>query len=91
MSELVSHEQFFAPMASDFIDGLIAAYRSERKTIETLSDFMANADMLGALNYFFKGNKDCFTHSTSYVTEKCLKLLAQYRHSMQRTGIVRLS
>ena len=73
MSELVSHEQFFAPMASDFIDGLIAAYRSERKTIETLSDFMANADMLGALNYFFKGNKDCFTHSTSYVTEKMFK------------------
>jgi hypothetical protein len=73
MQELVSHEQFFAPMASDFIDGLIASYRSERKTIETLSDFMANADMLGALNYFFKGNKDCFTHSTSYVTEKMFK------------------
>lgn len=73
MSELVSQEQFFAPMASDFIDGLIASYRSERKTIETLSDFMTNSDMLGALNYFFKGNKDCFTHSTSYVTEKMFK------------------
>ena len=30
MSELVSHEQFFAPMASDFIDSLIASYRGER-------------------------------------------------------------
>ena len=43
MSELVSHEQFFAPMASDFIDGLIAAYRSERKTSQELGAFVCVA------------------------------------------------
>ena len=69
MNEIIDHEQFFAPMASDFVDSLIASYRGERKTIEELASFMTNAEMLGALNYFYKG---C-NFTTPYGVERLFK------------------
>lgn len=72
-AEIIGHEQFFAPMASDFVDVLVSNYNKERGSIENLALVMANTENLGAMNYFLKGNRDCFTHSTSYVVEKMFR------------------
>lgn len=59
--ELVDGSEFFAPVSSDLIDGLIGQYQSERRKIETVAEFMAT-EVGSVLNYFIDGNQDKSSH-----------------------------
>jgi len=48
-------EEFFAPAATDLLDGLIAQYRSVRKTIAHTAGLFAG-DMGNVVHYFMRGN-----------------------------------
>ena len=48
-------EEFFAPAATDLLDGLIAQYRSVRKTIAHTAGLFAG-DMGNIVHYFMHGN-----------------------------------
>lgn len=74
MSELIDAQEFFAPMASDFVDSLVGQYRSERMVIESLASVLSKAENLGAVNYFLNGNRDSVTHSTSFIVSKMFLL-----------------
>src|SRR5690606_10043869 len=44
--------EFFAPVSSDLVDGLIGQYEAMRAKVERVSDAMAGPDFDGALHYF---------------------------------------
>lgn len=48
--------EFFAPVASDLIDGLIGQYQNARKNIERVADFMDSDETTSAVHYFLEGN-----------------------------------
>ena len=52
--------QFFAPVSSDLIDGLMGQYGAMRKKIERVATVMNGPDLEGALNYFaeYAGKSD---------------------------------
>lgn len=52
--------QFFAPVSSDLIDGLMGQYEAMRKKIERVATVMNGQDLEGALNYFaeYAGKSD---------------------------------
>lgn len=47
--------EFFAPVASDLVDGLVGQYQSMRARVERLGA-MVDDETAGALQYFFDGN-----------------------------------
>lgn len=47
--------EFFAPVASDLVDGLVGQYQSMRARVERLGAMVDN-ETAGALQYFFDGN-----------------------------------
>ena len=53
---LADVEEFFAPMASDLVDGLIAEYRLMRDRIEGLQSAVMQEQFSGALHHFIEGN-----------------------------------
>lgn len=53
----VEENEFFAPVSSDLIDGLLAEYQGMRKKLEEIAQ-MINGEMSHALAYFFDGNRD---------------------------------
>lgn len=58
MSEIIGFDlpgEFFAPVSSDMIDGLIAQYSAMRKRVDEVSDIMVG-EIAGAVSYFFEGN-----------------------------------
>lgn len=48
--------EFFAPVSSDLIDGLVGQYQSMRQRIDSLYD-LVTGETAGALTYYFEGNK----------------------------------
>ncbi len=48
--------EFFAPVASDLIDGLIGQYQNARRNIERVADFMNSDETASAVHYFLEGN-----------------------------------
>lgn len=50
--ELVNEAEFFAPAATDLIDGLIGQYQHMRGKVERVAAVMNGPDLDGALNYF---------------------------------------
>ena len=58
MSEmyLVDEREFFAPVASDLIDGLMGQYGAKKRDIEKIADFI-QSDISSSLHYFIDGNK----------------------------------
>lgn len=54
--EIVSSEQFFAPVSADLIDGLIGSYRAMRSRIEQVAD-MVQGETAGAVGYFIEAAK----------------------------------
>jgi hypothetical protein len=67
-AELVDEAaQFFAPVSSDLLDGLLGQYQATRKRIEAVAEFV-NAELgTGAIDYFLEGNSspDRGRHSMS--------------------------
>lgn len=59
MSELVNEAEFFAPAATDLIDGLIGRYQHMRGKVERVAAVMNGPDLAGALRYFAQ-------HAASY-------------------------
>ncbi len=56
-SELVDDSvQFFAPVSSDLLDGLLGQYQATRKRIEAVAEFVAVELASGAIDYFLEGN-----------------------------------
>ena len=51
-------EQFFAPVSSDMVDGLIGQYQNMRGRIDTVASFVADAVNGAAIGYFIDGNVD---------------------------------
>lgn len=49
-------EEFFAPMASDLIDGLIGEYQSMNARIHRLAEAVSQEQFAGALHHFTEGN-----------------------------------
>lgn len=47
--------QFFAPVSSDLVDGLIGQYRSMRSRVENVAELM-QGEMGGAVSYFLEAN-----------------------------------
>lgn len=54
---LVNEVPFFAPSNSDAVDFLFSQYRAERANIEAVNDFLTGPEMLGAIDYFLRGNR----------------------------------
>jgi len=55
--EIVDEEvEFFAPVSSDLIDGLIGQYQQTRKRIDNVADFIESEEALSAVHYFLTGN-----------------------------------
>lgn len=55
--ELVDDEaQFFAPVASDLIDGLIGQYQDARRRIEAVAAVVNGDDYARVMHYFLNGN-----------------------------------
>lgn len=53
-------EQFFAPVPTDLVDGLIGQYESMRAKVERVGEVMNGPDLAGALHYFaeYAGKND---------------------------------
>ena len=67
-AELVDEStQFFAPVSSDLLDGLLGQYQATRKRIEAVAEFVGNELASGAIDYFLEGNSspDRGRHSLS--------------------------
>jgi hypothetical protein len=47
---------FFAPVASDLVTGLVGQYESMRRKLEAMSQLATGDDYVGALYYFIEGN-----------------------------------
>ena len=57
--ELVDEQtNFFAPVQSDLIDGLIGQYQEERRRVEEVAAFMASPAVGAVMEYFFEGNAE---------------------------------
>lgn len=52
----VEPSEFFAPMASDLVDGLIGQYRKDRERIESLAAAVREERHSGVLHHFIEGN-----------------------------------
>lgn len=59
LAEIVGDEaEFFAPVASDLVDGLIGQYTQAKARIEAVASFMAGPEAGAVMEYFYEGNAD---------------------------------
>lgn len=56
IADEVNTEPFFAPAATDMLDGLLAQYRQARQRIAQVADFNAGEVAQNVLHYFLAGN-----------------------------------
>jgi predicted RNA methylase len=56
--------EFFAPVSSDVIDGLLGQYQQKRGHIDTVAGIVAG-EVGGVISYFIEGNKDRASHMPS--------------------------
>lgn len=52
VGDIVSTEEFFAPVSSDLVDGLIGRYRKERAKIEAFHQMYQSESLSGVIGYF---------------------------------------
>lgn len=65
--EIVEDRDFFAPVESDLIDGLIGQYQAARRNIDRLSELI-DGDLGNVVHYFIEGNAgDDSFHRSLYV------------------------
>ncbi|BCR29923.1 putative DNA modification methylase [Aeromonas caviae] len=57
-SILMTGSEFFAPVATDLVDGLIGRYKAMRANIEAVSQFIHGGGNAAAIGYFLSGNQD---------------------------------
>lgn len=55
-AELLGTEEFFAPVSSDLVDGLVGQYRSERAQVEEIASYFDVARR-SVMTYFIDGNR----------------------------------
>lgn len=58
---LIGAEEFFAPVSSDLVDGLVGQYRAERAKVEEIGTFFSDASYRTAVSNFMEASKDDFT------------------------------
>lgn len=68
-TELVIDEPFFAPAATDMVDGLVGQYKAMRHRIEALAATVTG-ETVGAIQYFLDGNADSRDRRYSTSVEK---------------------
>lgn len=68
--EVVDDKPFFAPMASDLLDGLLGQYAAMRQRIEQVVGLFA-ADLGNVVHYFVEGNKDRGSYSSVSAERIC--------------------
>jgi hypothetical protein len=68
-TELVADEPFFAPAATDMVDGLVGQYQVMRRRIEDLAATVTG-ETVGAIQYFLDGNVDSRDRRYSTSVEK---------------------
>lgn len=68
-TELVADEPFFAPAATDMVDGLVGQYQAMRRRIEDLAATVTG-ETVGAIQYFLDGNADSRDRRYSTSVEK---------------------
>jgi hypothetical protein len=66
--------EFFAPMASDLIDGLLGQYNVARKNIEAMAAAVSDPQHASVLHYFISGNVEEQRYSIPSTVETLFKL-----------------
>lgn len=72
--------QFFAPVASDLIDGLLSQYQSMRTKVEHVAAVMNGPDLEGALHYFAEYASRSDRHLSSSTVNKLFNLEGAIAH-----------
>ena len=66
--EVVDDAPFFAPVATDLLDGLLGQYQASRRHIEQLGALVNGGDLANVVHYFIEGNAgDDRLHRSLYV------------------------
>lgn len=73
-------QQFFAPAASDLVDGLVGEYCVMRSRIEALGAAVAGEQYAGALHHFIEGNLSDERHSIPHRIDKLFALDGAIAH-----------
>jgi hypothetical protein len=68
--DLVDDREFFAPVSSDVIDGLLGQYQDMRARIEQIAQAVNSPSMAGAVQFFVDGNSEPDRRYSSYTVEK---------------------
>lgn len=66
--------EFFAPMSSDLIDGLLGQYGATRKSIEAMADAVSDGRHASVLHYFVSGNVQEQRHTIPSTVEALFAL-----------------
>lgn len=66
--------EFFAPMASDLIDGLLGQYNVARRNIEAMATAVSDPQHASVLHYFISGNVEEQRYSIPSTVETLFKL-----------------
>lgn len=66
--------QFFAPVSSDVIDGLLSRYQDMRTRIKQVGEVINSERFAGAVQYFLDGNSDADRRYSSYTVAKAFEL-----------------
>ncbi len=64
-AELVDDQPFFAPAATDMLDGLLGQYQSQRRRVEAVAAYINDPETMGATYYFVEGNRSNDRHMPS--------------------------
>jgi hypothetical protein len=71
---MVDGSEFFAPVASDLVDGLIGRYRVERAKIDNFLKLYEQNNLSGTISYFFRQREDrdpCFVLDKALCALNC--------------------
>ena len=66
--------EFFAPMSSDLIDGLLGQYGATRKSIEAMAAAVSDGRHASVLHYFVSGNVQEQRHTIPSTVEALFAL-----------------
>lgn len=63
----VMESEFFAPVSTDLIDGVLAQYRGELQQVQSVNAFLHDEGFASVVHYFIQGNGDSRNRFTSSV------------------------
>lgn len=72
--------EFFAPMSSDVVDGLVGEYNATRKRLENMASAVSSETCRGVLHYFVEGNVGESRHSMPTTVEKLFAIDGAVAH-----------